>query len=50
MMSEAAATILSAVIAGVLALAGVVIGYYLSKRASEGDRHAELQYKIYPKN
>jgi uncharacterized protein YjiS (DUF1127 family) len=52
-MSETAATILSAilgaVIGGVFVLVGVWVGYYFSKRASEGDRHAELQYTIYKK-
>lgn len=52
-MSEATATILSAivgaVIGGVFVLMGVWVGYYFSKRASEGDRHAELQYTIYRK-
>ena len=52
-MSEADATILSAIIGaiigGVFVLAGVWVGYYFSKRASEGDRHAELQYTIYKK-
>jgi hypothetical protein len=49
-MSEATATILSAIIGaligGVFVLAGVWVGYYFSKRASEGDRQAELQYTI----
>ena len=45
-MTEVTATILSAIIGGVFALVGVAVGYYFSKRASEGDRHAELQYKI----
>jgi hypothetical protein len=53
MMSEATATILSAIIGaligGVFVLAGVWVGYYFSKRASEGDRQAELQYTIYKK-
>jgi hypothetical protein len=52
-MSEAAAMILSAVIGavvgGVFALAGVWIGYYFSRRASEGDRQTELQFTIYKK-
>ncbi len=52
-MSETTATILSALIGGLLGgvfvLLGVWIGYYLSKRTSEGDRHAELQYTIYRK-
>jgi len=52
-MPEATATILSAiigaVIGGVFVLVGVWVGYYFSKRASEGDRHAELQYTIYKK-
>ncbi len=52
-MSEATATILSAIIGaligGVFVLAGVWVGYYFSKRASEGDRQAELQYTIYKK-
>lgn len=52
-MSEATATILSAiigaVIGGVFVLVGVWVGYYFSKRASEGDRHTELQYAIYKK-
>ena len=52
-MSEATATILSAiigaVIGGVFGLVGVWVGYYFSKRASEGDRHAQLQYTIYRK-
>jgi len=52
-MSEVTATILGAIIGaligGVFALAGVWAGYYFSKRASEGDRHAELQYTIYQK-
>ncbi len=52
-MSEATATILSAIvgalIGGVFVLAGVWVGYYFSKRASEGDRHAEMQYTIYKK-
>src|SRR5882672_8521814 len=51
MMSEVTATILGAVIGaligGVFLLVGAWAGYYLSKRASEGDRHAELQYTIY---
>lgn len=42
-MSDAAATIIGALIG----LAGVAIGYYFSRRASEGDRKTELQYKIY---
>ena len=45
-MSEA---IVGTLIGGVFSLVGVVVGYYLSKRASEGDRHAELQYTIYKK-
>lgn len=52
-MSEASATILSAIIGaiigGVFVLVGVWVGYYFSKRASEGDRHTELQYTIYQK-
>jgi hypothetical protein len=49
-MSDAVTSaIVGGVIAGVLALAGVWIGYRLSKRASEGDRHVELQYRIYQK-
>jgi hypothetical protein len=52
-MSEVTATILGAVIGaligGVFVLVGVWVGYYFSKRASEGDRHAELQYTIYQK-
>ncbi len=48
-MSEVTATIIAALIGGVFALVGVWIGYYFSKRASEGDRHSELQYKIYQK-
>jgi len=48
-MSEVTATILGALIAGVFGLMGVWVGYYFSKRASEGDRHAELQYTIYQK-
>jgi len=52
-MSEATATILNAIIGaligGVFVLAGVWVGYYFSKRASEGDRQAELQYTIYKK-
>ncbi len=52
-MSEVTATILSAIlgalIGGVFVLVGVWVGYYFSKRASEGDRHAELQYTIYRK-
>ena len=52
-MSEATATILSAIIGaligGVFVLVGVWVGYYFSKRASEGDRHTELQYIIYRK-
>jgi len=48
-MSEAAASILGALIAGVFALVGVAIGYYLSRRASEADRRTELQYTIYRK-
>jgi hypothetical protein len=52
-MSETTATILSAVIGGLLGgvfvLLGVWIGFYFSRRASEGDRHAELQYTIYRK-
>jgi hypothetical protein len=47
MMSEVAATIVAALIAAVFGLLGVWVGYYFSKRASEGDRHAELQYTIY---
>lgn len=46
-MSEVAATIVAALIAAVFGLLGVWVGYYFSKRASEGDRHAELQYTIY---
>lgn len=30
-------------------MVGVLVGYYFSKRASEGDRYAELQYTIYQK-
>ena len=52
-MSEVTATILSAiigaVIGGVFVLVGVWVGYHFSKRASEGDRHTELQYTIYKK-
>jgi len=48
-MSEATATIVGALIGGVFILVGVLVGYYFSKRASEGDRHAELQYTIYKK-
>jgi hypothetical protein len=52
-MSDTTATILSAVIGGLLAgafvLLGVWVGYYFSRRASEGDRHADLQYTIYKK-
>jgi hypothetical protein len=52
-MSDATAMILSAIIGaligGVFVLVGVWVGYYFSKRASEGDRHAELQYTIYKK-
>ena len=52
-MSEATATILAAIIGaligGVFVLVGVWVGFYFSKRASEGDRHAELQYTIYQK-
>jgi hypothetical protein len=47
MLSETAATILAAMIAGVFGLAGVWIGFYLSKRASEGDRRAEKRFAIY---
>lgn len=50
-MSEVTATILGAIIGavvgGVFGLLGVWVGFYFSKRASEGDRHAELQYTIY---
>jgi hypothetical protein len=45
-MSEATATILGAIIG---ALVGGLVGYYFSRRASEGDRHTELQYTIYKK-
>jgi hypothetical protein len=48
-MSEVTATIIGALIGGVFVLVGVWAGYYFSKRASEGDRHAELQYTIYQK-
>ena len=52
-MSEAEATILGAIIGaavgGVFGLLGVWVGYHFSKRASEGDRQAELQYTIYQK-
>jgi hypothetical protein len=48
-MSEVTATIIGALIGGVFVLVGVWVGYYFSKRASEGDRHAELQYTIYKK-
>jgi hypothetical protein len=52
-MSEAEATIVGAVIGatigGVFGLLGVWVGYYFSKRASEGDRQTELQYTIYQK-
>jgi hypothetical protein len=52
-MSEAEATILGAIIGavvgGVFGLLGVWVGYHFSKRASEGDRHGELQYTIYKK-
>jgi hypothetical protein len=52
-MSEAEATIVGAIIGaaigGVFGLLGVWVGYFFSKRASEGDRHAELQYTIYKK-
>ena len=48
-MSDASATIIGALIGGVFVLVGVWAGYYFSKRASEGDRHAELQYTIYRK-
>jgi len=48
-MSEVTATIIAALIGGVFALVGVWVGYYFSKRASEGDRHAALQYTIYQK-
>lgn len=52
-MSEVTATIVGAIIGaligGVFVLVGVSVGYYFSKRASEGDRHTELQYTIYKK-
>jgi hypothetical protein len=48
-MSEVSATIIGALIGGVFVLLGVWVGYYFSKRASEGERHAELQYTIYQK-
>jgi len=44
-MSEVTATL----IGGVFSLVGVWVGYHFSRRASEGDRHAELQYTIYRK-
>jgi hypothetical protein len=49
MISEVTATIISALIGGVFGLVGVWVGFYFSKRASEGDHHAELQYTIYKK-
>ncbi len=49
-MSDAIqSAIIGAVIGGVFALVGVWAGYYFSRRASEGDRRAELQYTIYQK-
>jgi hypothetical protein len=49
-MSDAIqSAIIGAVIGGVFGLMGVWVGYYFSKRASEGDRHSELQYTIYQK-
>jgi hypothetical protein len=52
-MSEAEATIVGAIIGatigGMFGLLGVWVGYFFSKRASEGDRQAELQYTIYQK-
>ncbi len=47
MISENSATVVAAVIPGVFGLAGVWIGFYLSKRAGEGDKRAEKRYAIY---
>jgi hypothetical protein len=48
-VSEVTATIVAALVGGVFGLVGVWVGFYFSKRASEGDRQAELQYTIYKK-
>ena len=52
-MSEVTATILGAIIGalvgGVFGSLGVWAAFHFTKRASEADRHAELQYTIYRK-
>jgi hypothetical protein len=40
---------LAAIIAALIGLVGVAVGYYFSRRASENDRKTELQYTIYKK-
>ena len=47
MLSDADATIVAGVIGGGLGLAGVWIGYYLGRRASEEDRRTEKLLTIY---
>ena len=47
MLSDAAAAIVGGVIGGVLGLAGVCVGYYLSRRGSEKDRRTEKLLTLY---
>jgi hypothetical protein len=44
---EAQATVIASLIGGAFALLGVWIGFYLSRRASEGDRKTDALSKIY---
>ena len=47
MLSDADAAIVGGVIGGVLGLAGVCVGYYLSRRGSEKDRRTEKLLTLY---
>jgi hypothetical protein len=47
MTTDGTATIIAGLLGGLLGLAGVWIGFHLSRRASEHDRQAEALYKIY---
>ena len=47
MLSDAVAAIVGGVIGGLLGLAGVWLGYYLSRRGSEKDRRAEKLLTLY---
>jgi hypothetical protein len=47
MLSDGDAAIIAGVIGGVMGLAGVWLGYYLSRRASEKDRRAEKLLALY---